>query len=639
MSRPLTGDESRILDEHLARLRQIRRRTQEPVPYFGVLRVRSGGRERDLFLGGRAQIDDEVALLDWQRAPLAGVFFAHHQGDEYSVDVDGRAIEGTVLQRHLVGFHGSELAQVFLPGARLRRGASGAWTADEGPPTPRLDPRGADARARSPSPVDVDLDPTQRRAVELDGARSLLILGEAGFGKTTVALHRLAHLRRRALAEGRRFKALVIVPTEGLRRLSRLLLGRLGADDVEVATFEGWVTRQARKVFPGLPARLGEDAGAAVIRLKRHPALRAVLPELAAGTASMRALKIDDPRAVPLRDLLLHLFGDRDLLERAVAASGGGLLPSAIDQALAHTRVQFSATTERAMKHVDADRLRTLDGKPIDAGTPMNDAETIDVEDFAVVFDLHRRLHGRDATGDGALSTYDHVLIDEAQELAPIELALLGRALRRGGTVTVAGDENQQIDPTAVFVGWPEVMSELGEPPHERIVLEASYRCPPAIDAAARALIGIAGQGGPIAPDDRTLLRTRVQSPCHLVAFIVDALDALLDDDRRQSVAIIVRAADVARRLHRLLRRALPVRLALGGDFDFRPGVIVTCVDEIKGLEFDGVIIPDANAQTYPDTAESRRALYVAMTRTMHQLWVLSAGRPTPLLADARWGD
>jgi len=45
------------------------------------------------------------------------------------------------------------------------------------------------------------------------------------------------------------------------------------------------------------------------------------------------------------------------------------------------------------------------------------------------------------------------VVLDETQEFAPLELALIGRALRPGGTLIVAGDEGQQVDPTAYFPG------------------------------------------------------------------------------------------------------------------------------------------------------------------------------------------
>jgi DNA helicase IV len=81
-----------------------------------------------------------------------------------------------------------------------------------------------------------------------------------------------------------------------------------------------------------------------------------------------------------------------------------------------------------------------------------------------------------------------------------------------------------------------------------------------------------------------------------------------------------------------VLRRGLGLRLVLDGNFGFGGGLCVTCVDEVKGLEFDQVVIPDATARAYPDTPASRRALYTAMTRATRQLALLAAGEWSPLV-------
>jgi DNA helicase IV len=52
--------------------------------------------------------------------------------------------------------------------------------------------------------------------------------------------------------------------------------------------------------------------------------------------------------------------------------------------------------------------------------------------------------------------------------------------------------------------------------------------------------------------------------------------------------------------------------------------VRVTTVAQVKGLEFDVVVIPDAH--DYRDDATSRRTLYVACTRALEQLWVITSG-------------
>jgi len=595
-------------------------------PYYGHLRVATSGRVRDVLLGQRALVRDGLAIVDWERAPLAEVFFAHREGETYEVEIDGRVIEGEVLQRRLVTIDRGELVRIETGDGVVVRGPTG-WVVDTEPSiawTPRTERASLDGL--------VVLDAAQRAAVELPSDRSLLVLGEAGFGKTTVAIHRLVHLRALAHAHALPFSALVVVPTEALRRLSLLLLARLGVEDAEVRTFDDWIVEQARAVFRDLPKRLAQNASPVVSRLKRHPALRTVLPDVIRGTAAMRAVEKGYVERRSSRDVLLHLFGDRDLMRRVVEASHGTLHPSAEGLVVAHTRLQFTSTTEDAMAHVDAERLKTVDGKRIDEGTPMQDAGTMDVEDAAVLFEIQHGKTGRDATRHGRLDRYDHILVDEVQELAPIELAVLGRARMPEGTLSIAGDERQQIDANAVFGGWPQTVAELGLREAEQVVLTESYRCPPEVEAFARRVVGRAPPDAALEHSRGAIIRHAAPSRCHLVAHLIDALLQLTDMDRRARVAVICRHAELARRLHPELLRGVPLRLALGGQFDFRPGIVVTCVDEVRGLEFDDVVIPDATPASYSGDDASRRALYVATTRTMHQLLLATPERWSPLV-------
>ena len=61
-------------------------------------------------------------------------------------------------------------------------------------------------------------------------------------------------------------------------------------------------------------------------------------------------------------------------------------------------------------------------------------------------------------------------------------------------------------------------------------------------------------------------------------------------------------------------------------------GVVIMSLRLAKGLEFDHVIIPDASAETYPDTPLARRRLYTAVSRAMHKVTLLSQGELSPLL-------
>jgi DNA helicase-2/ATP-dependent DNA helicase PcrA len=211
---------------------------------------------------------------------------------------------------------------------------------------------------------------------------------------------------------------------------------------------------------------------------------------------------------------------------------------------------------------------------------------------------------------------------------------VLGRAVApEGGSITVAGDAAQRIDRTGHFASWEAVMAALGTralPAH----LETSYRCPRPIVEFAHAILGTeapetmpraAREGAPV-------IHTVVPSEGHAVVAIAHALRDLRDREPWACAAVLAHDAKAARALHELLSRALPARLVQDGDFAFGPGVEVTEVAEVKGLEFDYVVVPDADARRYPDTPERRRLLHVAATRAARRLWLVSPGPPSPIL-------
>ena len=499
-----------------------------------------------------------------------------------------------------------------------------------------LQPRSADQQRRPASLVDVDLDPAQRSAVALPPERSLVILGEAGHGKTTVALHRVAHLWRIA---SRAPRMAVVVPTEGLARLIQPLLRRLGVD-VEAQTYDRWAAAQSRRVFRDVPRRESEGASPAVARLKRDRALRVALAELAKGPPGTVDDDPDAPqrrsRALARRADLQHLFGDRLLLEMAARASGT-ITPAMVDAALDHTRVQFSPTAEEEWSHVtERERLIAVDEQSLDEGTASADAGTVDVEDYAVLFELDRMRADREGRAPTRLRQYDIIAIDEAQELAPLELALLRRGLAPGGTLVVAGDADQQTAETSAFHGWETTMAELGCAGAEVVELDVGYRCPPGIARLARSLRASESRGrqaGSVNLSGVEPSLATFASEAEMLGELGPALAALQEADETASVAVVCRRPSTAQRLGASLRRFVPTRVVFDGRFLPRGPVQVSVVDEVKGLEFDFVIAPDATEKEFPDTPAARRALYVTATRARHQLLFASVGPPTRHLA------
>ena len=61
-------------------------------------------------------------------------------------------------------------------------------------------------------------------------------------------------------------------------------------------------------------------------------------------------------------------------------------------------------------------------------------------------------------------------------------------------------------------------------------------------------------------------------------------------------------------------------------------GVVLIDLALAKGLEFDRVVVADAQAEVYPDTPLARRRLYTAVSRAMHSAALVSQGPMTPLV-------
>ena len=121
------------------------------------------------------------------------------------------------------------------------------------------------------------------------------------------------------------------------------------------------------------------------------------------------------------------------------------------------------------------------------------------------------------------------------------------------------------------------------------------------------------------------------------VDFLGRALRELCSAEPNASIALVTPDHHTARIYHEGLDRMDLPRLRLVEDqsFAFAPGIDVVDVGQVKGLEFDYVIVLDASSRSWPDRPHHRRLLHVAATRAIHQLWITWIGDPSPLLADS----
>jgi DNA helicase II / ATP-dependent DNA helicase PcrA len=271
-------------------------------------------------------------------------------------------------------------------------------------------------------------------------------------------------------------------------------------------------------------------------------------------------------------------------------------------------------------------------------GRLVEEDAALDREDDALLLRLWQKLRGpllRGSKGKEPL-VYEHVLIDEAQDLSPVELAVVQGTVSPAQSITLAGDVAQRLLMDNGFTDWSTVLADLGLSHVAVEPLELSYRSTTQIIEFANAVLG------PLAPA-RKPVAIRSGSPVDLfrfahtgdaVGFLGEALRELSAAEPRASVAVIARypeQADIW--YHGLEKGEVPyLRRVADQDFAFRPGVDVTDVKQVKGLEFDYVILVEVNDSAYPTDDEARHLLHIGATRAAHQLWIVASGRPSTLL-------
>jgi DNA helicase-2/ATP-dependent DNA helicase PcrA len=540
------------------------------------------------------------------------------------------------------------------------------------------------------------IDKEQFELITQPSSGIVVIQGGAGSGKTTVALHRIAYLN---FQDGRRFKpsnALFVVPSQALVRYVSGVLPSLGVAGVPVVTYTGWARSTRLRCLPDSPAKYNADPSEQVARVKKHPALLRVLETWVHQQAAQIAAELAETAAQPAaalaewerlagRALVPRLSGFASWLKRAelepsvrVALEGvtkrwkkraddcvldwaelltdpvaltagfasgsapGDVKKSDIERLVAWVRRQL-AKPQKAPVDEDGNPLLDSEGQPV--GPDEDDpAGRFDDEDDPILLRLVQLKRGGLIPPGGDELIWQHVAVDEAQDRSALEIKVLLEAVHAPDgdpgkrSVTIAGDTAQRLVFDNNFSGWAELLAQTGQPAIVR-PLKLSYRSTAEVMMLAREILG-----PELAPDEP--LAARPGEPVELhefgdlgeaVAFLADALRNLMAREPTASCAVISRHPEQADAYFDGLRRAeVPaLRRVRRDEFNFQPGVDITDIAQVKGLEFDYVVMVDVNAASYPDQHWARHMLHIGVTRAAHQLWLVSTGEPSVLIPAA----
>ena len=611
--------------------------------------------------------DQEPLIVDW-RAPIAEPFYR----------ATGRFPMGLTRRRHFIA-EGRQITGIEDEILDLDHLPENTALAGEGALLAALE-RGRTGTMRD---IVATIQGEQDEIIRAPMAGVLVVQGGPGTGKTAVALHRAAYLLYTHRFPLERQGVLVVGPNPLFLRYIEHVLPSLGETGVHLSTVAGLypgvtrtrrpespevarvkgdvrmakvvaravrdrqrpLPRQAVIPFGAYSLRLSVEASADIVNTaKRRPgthnqrrsyvetltvrrlleqyeqllgrATRVGLRTLPAETGGEQGKRHPDDEGIDVDEFtgdLLAIPEMRDALDR--------MWPVLSPEELLHDLFSARALLDLAgRKHLgDAERAVLARRRSASFDEIPWTVADVPLLDEALVHLGPRKRRPGDAD---AIRAFGHVVVDEAQDLTPMQLRMLSRR-SLGGSMTVVGDIGQATGPFSPS-SWDDVLVHLPSRKPARLVeLSVNYRTPSEImEVAARVLAAAAPELVPPSSVRSTGVGPQVRR--------VDDVDAITVVAREVAAAL---AAEVDGTVAVICPPSLASTLgaALEDDVDLDAPVSVIEVGSVKGLEFDGVIVVEPGLIAN-ESRQGLKALYVSLTRATKRLTIVAAHPLPPVL-------
>ncbi|MEM9653888.1 MAG: UvrD-helicase domain-containing protein [Actinomycetota bacterium] len=484
----------------------------------------------------------------------------------------------------------------------------------------------------------------------------LVVQGGPGTGKTVVALHRAAYLlyAHRFPLEGQ--GVLVVGPNRLFLGYIEQVLPSLGEAGVEMAVLADLVpeVRVAGRDEP-IAARIKGDLRMVnVVRRALRDRQRAVRADLVVGMG-VRKIRVPMAETKRIVDEARRRYRTHNAARKFVVQSLYEALaahhPDGTDVEVVKEQLEDSPEVREALGWMwpvltPAQLLHDLYGSEAlirSAGRSLTDEERTGllrpwqpeknaggviwtVDDVPVLDEAHELLGPRPSRkGDDHVRTYGHIVVDEAQDLSPMQLRMLTRR-SLNGSMTIVGDIAQSTGAWA-HGDWEEILEHLPdrrEP--RRSELTVGYRIPgPAMELASRVLTRAApGLQPPVA------VRTEGDPPRIETApsesELIDRLVAVAAEEAAGegigNVAVILPRSLYEQTLERFAAADVPIGNATRDGLDNQ--ITAVPVNLVKGLEVDVGIVVEPSLML-GEEPQGYRSLYVAMTRATKRLAIVHA--------------
>ncbi|WP_195270573.1 3'-5' exonuclease [Eubacterium sp. 1001713B170207_170306_E7] len=563
--------------------------------------------------------DNELLICDW-RAPVAGMFYDCEIGPAGYEAPAGR-IEGKLIRRRQFKIKNGKMeyaleSSVNIQDDVLQRELSHT----------------SDKKMKS---IIATIQKEQNKIIRNEKARTMIIQGVAGSGKTSIALHRVAFLLYRFKEQLTADNIAILSPNKVFGDYISNVLPELGEQPVYEISFEDIAEEQLegslRFERDRDPLESGDENWAARARLKSSLGFKTQMD------AYLNSLS--DRVFIPADYRCGRFTAAAEWINTLFESDGGQPFKKRLRRMAETIHERFETENIRGeavpkpgeiQKSLSA-MLRVKSTLSLykdfyqQAGLShmlvMPEKKTLEWADVYPYLYFKAAFEGLKED-----KRTQHLVVDEMQDYTPVQYAVLNGLYRC--PKTILGDFGQCVNPNNQ--NTLEDMKKLYSGA-EFAVLNKSYR-------STCEIIEFAGK---IKPDNALEPIERHGKPPEIIRCQNrQALLEKLEDEIRTfeksewtSLGIILKTNGEAKTLYGLLSEKHSVHLITPESTSFEDGISITSIQMSKGLEFDAVLIPDADKSHYSGDYD-RSLLYVACTRAMHRLTLLYCGEISVLIPD-----
>ncbi len=612
-------------------------------PYFAHIRLQIAGKPtaRDIYLGSTGMADElhRRIVVDW-RSPVAEAYYNQDMG-QTSYWANGREIKADLQLRRQFDIERDVLKCYFDTSVAIE--------------DPLLLASLTSQRSSQLQAITATIQKEQNAVIRHENVPAMLVRGVAGSGKTSVLLQHIAILLFRDRESLRADQVYLVTPNPVFKKFIANVLPELGEKNPNALTW----AELMELVGPGDRSLGAETAAESLKRIDEGLKTLQLEPEdmhdIVAGEHQLlsaqqiwKTVERFLGRTKPGPRLCCVV--EEDLLDK---------LDARINQLATSAAMKDEVTT------MDPDEQERIFGRLVD---PNDEEDVADctrdyVEQLCAPYVemvenagwLRLDRIGMRMLGASSLTAIEWlylkvqlagkvdeaaklVVIDEVQDYSAAQLMVLARYFCNARFLML-GDENQAIwEGTASFAQIEQLFKEV-RGTIATCELMTSYRSSPEITAVFTTLM----------KRDEGMNVSSVRRPGHTVKFkeclddeeYFQALETALESGRSEGglCAVIAGNGRRTRWLDRKLRDRmgeLAPRLMDGKGRLPEAGCVLLDLKLAKGLEFDRVIVADAQADEYGDDELSKHRLYTAISRATQHLTLVSQGKMTPLLDEAR---